>query len=133
MGSPLRAESLGEYNLVRKLGVGGMAEVFLASQKMQGGVVQGIGWALNEEYVLYEDGSMENPSFLDYRIPVACSDIDVFREVAVVDDGPDVREQLGAVTHECADDGVLIDGHAKGLHINIAAGRAIRTSGRKNN
>ena len=36
--------------------------------QMQGGVVQGIGWALNEEYILDEKGNMENPSFLDYRI-----------------------------------------------------------------
>ena len=39
--------------------------------QMQGGVVQGIGWALNEEYIHDSDGVMENPSFLDYRIPVA--------------------------------------------------------------
>jgi len=38
---------------------------------MQGGVVQGIGWALNEEYIHDTDGVMENPSFFDYRIPVA--------------------------------------------------------------
>ena len=39
--------------------------------QMQGGVVQGIGWALNEEYIHDTDGVMENPSFFDYRIPVA--------------------------------------------------------------
>jgi len=37
----------------------------------QGGAVQGIGWALNEEYVYGEDGRLQNPSFLDYRMPVA--------------------------------------------------------------
>jgi len=37
----------------------------------QGGAVQGIGWALNEEYVFSEDGVMENAGFLDYRIPLA--------------------------------------------------------------
>ena len=36
--------------------------------QMQGGSVQGIGWALNEEY-FYADGVMENSTFLDYRIP----------------------------------------------------------------
>jgi len=41
---------------------------------MQGGVAQGIGWALNEEYVYGEDGRLQNPGFLDYRIPV-CSDL----------------------------------------------------------
>ena len=39
--------------------------------QMQGGVVQGIGWALNEEYIHNTSGVMENPSFLDYRMPVA--------------------------------------------------------------
>ena len=38
---------------------------------MQGGAAQGIGWALNEEYVLNEDGAMANASFLDYRMPTA--------------------------------------------------------------
>jgi CO/xanthine dehydrogenase Mo-binding subunit len=38
---------------------------------MQGGAVQGIGWALNEEYLYNADGVLENPGFLDYRIPVA--------------------------------------------------------------
>ena len=39
--------------------------------QLQGGAVQGIGWALNEEYVYSPDGIMENAGFLDYRIPVA--------------------------------------------------------------
>lgn len=39
--------------------------------QLQGGVVQGIGWALNEEYVYGADGILQNPGFLDYRIPVA--------------------------------------------------------------
>ena len=37
--------------------------------QLQGGAVQGIGWALNEEYYYDEDGRMVNSSFLDYRIP----------------------------------------------------------------
>ncbi|MDZ7709169.1 MAG: xanthine dehydrogenase family protein molybdopterin-binding subunit [Roseovarius sp.] len=39
--------------------------------QFQGGAVQGIGWALNEEYIYGEDGILQNPGFLDYRIPVA--------------------------------------------------------------
>ena len=39
--------------------------------QMQGGAAQGIGWALNEEYIYDEAGVLENPGFLDYRIPVA--------------------------------------------------------------
>ena len=39
--------------------------------QIQGGVVQGIGWALNEEYIYDDEGRLENPGFLDYRVPVA--------------------------------------------------------------
>ena len=37
--------------------------------QMQGGSVQGIGWALNEEYFMGDDGTMRNSSLLDYRMP----------------------------------------------------------------
>ncbi|MCA8869905.1 MAG: xanthine dehydrogenase family protein molybdopterin-binding subunit [Rhodobacteraceae bacterium] len=39
--------------------------------QMQGGAAQGIGWALNEEYIYGKDGRLQNAGFLDYRIPVA--------------------------------------------------------------
>ncbi len=39
--------------------------------QMQGGAVQGIGWALNEEYVYNDRGEMTNSSFLDYRMPTS--------------------------------------------------------------
>jgi CO/xanthine dehydrogenase Mo-binding subunit len=39
--------------------------------QIQGGVVQGIGWALNEEFVYNDDGNMVNASFLDYRMPTS--------------------------------------------------------------
>jgi CO/xanthine dehydrogenase Mo-binding subunit len=42
---------------------------YVASQ-MQGGVAQGIGWALNEEYLYDEQGRLTNSSLLDYRMPV---------------------------------------------------------------
>ena len=42
--------------------------------QFQGGAAQGVGWALNEEYVYGKDGRLQNAGFLDYRIPVA-SDI----------------------------------------------------------
>ena len=50
--------------------------------QMQGGVVQGIGWALNEEYIYDENGRMSNPGFLDYRIPVA-SDVPMIDPIIV--------------------------------------------------
>ena len=39
--------------------------------QLQGGAAQGIGWALNEEYIYDEAGRLTNAGFLDYRIPVA--------------------------------------------------------------
>ena len=39
--------------------------------QMQGGSVQGIGWALNEEYFMSDNGDMMNSSLLDYRMPVS--------------------------------------------------------------
>ena len=39
--------------------------------QIQGGAVQGIGWALNEEYVYNDSGAMLNSSFLDYRMPTS--------------------------------------------------------------
>ena len=50
--------------------------------QIQGGVTQGIGWALNEEYIYDAKGHMENPGFLDYRIPVA-SDLPMIEPVLV--------------------------------------------------
>ena len=49
---------------------------------MQGGVVQGIGWALNEEYLYDDQGALQNPGFLDYRIPVA-SDLPLIDTVII--------------------------------------------------
>ena len=39
--------------------------------QIQGGVVQGIGWTLNEAYVFNNQGQMMNPTFLDYRMPTS--------------------------------------------------------------
>jgi CO/xanthine dehydrogenase Mo-binding subunit len=50
--------------------------------QVQGGVAQGVGWALNEEYVFNRDGRMENPGFLDYRMPVA-SDLPMIDAILV--------------------------------------------------
>jgi CO/xanthine dehydrogenase Mo-binding subunit len=50
--------------------------------QIQGGVVQGIGWALNEEYIYDPKGNMDNPGFLDYRCPVA-SDLPMIEPILV--------------------------------------------------
>lgn len=50
--------------------------------QMQGGSAQGIGWALNEEYVFSADGVMQNAGFLDYRMPVA-SDLPMIETIIV--------------------------------------------------
>ncbi len=55
--------------------------------QMQGGSVQGIGWALNEEY-FYSEGRMKNASFLDYRMPT-CLDVPMIDTVIVEVPHPD--------------------------------------------
>jgi CO/xanthine dehydrogenase Mo-binding subunit len=50
--------------------------------QIQGGVTQGIGWALNEEYIYDKQGRLDNPGFLDYRVPVA-PDIPMIEAVLV--------------------------------------------------
>jgi len=50
--------------------------------QFQGGAAQGIGWALNEEYIYGADGRLQNAGFLDYRIPVA-SDLPMIDTVIV--------------------------------------------------
>ena len=54
----------------------------------QGGAAQGIGWALNEEYIYGDDGRLQNPGFLDYRMPVA-SDLPMIDTVIVEVPNPD--------------------------------------------
>ncbi|MBL8793703.1 MAG: xanthine dehydrogenase family protein molybdopterin-binding subunit [Planctomycetia bacterium] len=50
--------------------------------QIQGGAVQGIGWALNEEYIYNDKGEMTNASFLDYRMPT-CLDLPMIEPVLV--------------------------------------------------
>ncbi len=50
--------------------------------QMQGGMAQGVGWALNEEYIYDKNGRVDNPSFLDYRMPVA-SDLPMLDAVII--------------------------------------------------
>ena len=50
--------------------------------QIQGGVVQGIGWALNEEYIYDKQGRLDNAGFLDYRCPVA-SDLPMIEPILV--------------------------------------------------
>jgi CO/xanthine dehydrogenase Mo-binding subunit len=50
--------------------------------QFQGGAAQGIGWALNEEYIYGDDGRLQNAGFLDYRVPVA-SDLPMIDTVIV--------------------------------------------------
>jgi CO/xanthine dehydrogenase Mo-binding subunit len=50
--------------------------------QMQGAAAQGVGWALNEEYVYDKQGRVDNPGFLDYRMPVA-SDLPMLDNVVI--------------------------------------------------
>ncbi len=50
--------------------------------QLQGGAVQGLGWALNEEYVYDDQARLQNTGFLDYRMPVA-SDVPMIDAVMI--------------------------------------------------
>ncbi|MBV8451231.1 MAG: xanthine dehydrogenase family protein molybdopterin-binding subunit, partial [Deltaproteobacteria bacterium] len=50
--------------------------------QMQGGLAQGIGWALSEEYVYDGRGILRNASLLDYRMPT-CLDLPQIETVLV--------------------------------------------------
>ena len=58
----------------------------------QGGAAQGIGWALNEEYIYDDKGRLENPGVLDYRMPVA-SDLPMIDTIIV--EVPNPRHPYG--------------------------------------
>ena len=60
--------------------------------QIQGGAVQGIGWALNEEYIYNDKGAMTNASFLDYRMPTA---LDLPMIDAVIVEVPDPLHPYG--------------------------------------
>ena len=61
--------------------------------QVQGGVAQGVGWALNEAYIFDAAGRMENAGFLDYRMPVA-SDLPMLDAILV--EVPNPRHPYGA-------------------------------------
>jgi hypothetical protein len=46
------------------------------------GVAQGIGWALNEEYIYDKNGRLDNAGFLNYLVPVA-SDMPMIEPILV--------------------------------------------------
>ena len=50
--------------------------------QMQGGTAQGIGWALNEEYVYDNKGILRNIGLLDYRMPT-CLDLPELETIMV--------------------------------------------------
>lgn len=62
--------------------------------QIQGGVAQGVGWALNEAYVYNAAGAQENPGFLDYRMPVA-SDLPMI-DTILIEAAPNKRHPFGA-------------------------------------
>jgi hypothetical protein len=94
--APLHDE--GEIALIdaREEGVFARRHLLLAScvpLGRLGGVAQGIGWALNEEYVYDQDGRLENAGFLYYRVPV-CSDLPMIDAILV--EVPYPRHPFGA-------------------------------------
>jgi len=60
--------------------------------QMQGGLAQGIGWALNEEYFYDEKGNLRNSGLLDYRMPT-CLDLPMLETLLV--EVPNPNHPLG--------------------------------------
>ncbi len=60
--------------------------------QIQGGAVQGIGWALYEGYAYDENGMLQNPSLLDYKQPTA---LDVPPIECVIIEDPYPRHPFG--------------------------------------
>ncbi|HZQ00023.1 MAG TPA: xanthine dehydrogenase family protein molybdopterin-binding subunit [Reyranella sp.] len=72
--------SIGRYTAAQDVGTA-IHPSYVEGQ-LQGGAVQGIGWALNEEYIYNKRGRLDNPGFLDYRMPVA-SDLPMIETILV--------------------------------------------------
>jgi CO/xanthine dehydrogenase Mo-binding subunit len=72
--------TLGRYTAAQDVGTA-IHPSYVEGQ-LQGGAVQGIGWALNEEYIYNTKGLLANPGFLDYRMPVA-SDLPMIETILV--------------------------------------------------
>jgi xanthine dehydrogenase molybdenum-binding subunit len=56
--------------------------------QMQGGTAQGLGWAMNEEYVYDSRGTLRNFGLLDYRMPT-CLDLPLIEALIVEVPNPD--------------------------------------------
>jgi CO/xanthine dehydrogenase Mo-binding subunit len=76
--------------------VGKVIHPTLATGQIQGGVVQGIGWALMEDVVLHE-GAMKNHQLTNYVIPTAADlpPIRVFFEEQPAPFGPHGAKGIG--------------------------------------
>lgn len=68
--------------------------------QMQGGAVQGIGWALNEAYIYDDNAKLQNTGFLDYRMPVA-SDVPMIDAVLVEVPNPNHPYGVRGVGEPC--------------------------------
>ncbi len=68
--------------------------------QMQGGVAQGIGWALNEEYWYDGEGHLRNSSLLDYRMPTAL-DLPMIDTIIVEVPNPDHPYGVRGVGEVC--------------------------------
>ncbi len=89
--------------------------------QLQGGAVQGIGWALNEEFIFDSEGKLDNPGFLDYRIPVA-SDLPMIDTQIV--EVPNPNHPYGV--RGCGETPIVAPLAAVGNAVNRALGTRIR-------
>jgi CO/xanthine dehydrogenase Mo-binding subunit len=78
--------------------VGKVIHPLLATGQVEGGVAQGIGWALYEN-VVWKDGRMANDRMTDYIMPTAADlpPIRVFFEEVPYDGGPSGAKGIGEI------------------------------------
>ena len=75
----------GKVNILRYTAIQDVGRAIhpdLVEGQIQGGVVQGIGWALHEGYHYDEEGHLLNANLLDYRLPT-CLDVPMIEPVIV--------------------------------------------------
>ena len=82
------------YKIASAFDVGQVINRKLIEGQIKGGVVQGLGSALWEQYVFDEKGRLMNPSFTDYKIPTAMDIPDEM--VAICIENPEFDGPFGA-------------------------------------
>lgn len=77
--------------------VGKVINLKMLQGQLEGGIVQGIGWALMEDYQYDNTGHVRNNNFLDYRLPGPCDVPKIYTDFVETEDprGPFGAKGIG--------------------------------------